>query len=371
MLTLPQEIKDAARRLERFGIDAADARAIVADVLGLGTWDQALERAEKGTAVYPDAWLSEAAVRFFAAVDRLKPGAQHSKVSSLLSRTSILDIFQKEPLRPPAGIPSTDLPGLIRFMSASSAAHQLMPPVPLNLGTLGMARSTQKVVEGHTIRTQSVRLAHEGSSKFRIDSWWVTVEDDSGMLGAMTGHGFMPIDSRPVPGEKALLAADTVGKELLCELLAVVGSLPKGVIHEPVASVDYLYVVPRARGQRLTVKMFTSAAQELQRITPRFGTFLIDPYRLLDTMSLPTGDPWPSRRDIERHMDAHFLLPIAQRLKPLKVAMRLREPQIHLGDEQALHVVGQLAQGVKLAQIKIVPEFELAKKRVQSPAPRS
>lgn len=367
MLTRSDELHAAVQRLEKFRIPTPAAQAFVAQVLGHAGWEEALGIVESGGARYPDTWIIDAQARFETAVRSFERPQPRSDIPSVLSQASLLDIFQ---IMPPAELISE--PGLpqdevIRRMVKIAAPNQLIPHEAVVLKGPGQARSTIKATPDYFFKAQSVRIAHEGTGHFRIDSWWVNAEDQDGPVAALAGHCYIPIGDRPVPGEKALLAADTVGRELLCDLLSVVGSLPRGQIKVPMANADYIYVAPRGRGNRLALRMFERATTELQRVTPRFGTFLIDPYILLDPVAFPVGTERPSNEVLQQYMDQHLLLPIANALSKRKCAMRLKARHLSLGEEQALHLIGEISAGKKLHEIQILPEADLISRRIRTP----
>lgn len=358
MLTQPSEIQAAAARLCRLGMPEPIARSVVADTLGLPGWDQAIASAHAGTLTYDDTWLAAAAGRFQDAVTAYLKRLQGMPED--LPIPSILDIFVTEsPLSAQdlASLPEADA---IRRVVAVCAPCQLVLTPP-GSGVSGTRRTAERV-DGpirYVFEVERIELAQK--ARLRADLWSVTAHQAQGPVAVMTGVLYTPLDRKGIAGEKALLAIDPEMPEMISELLSIVGSFPKGQIPGPVSSVDYLYVVPRARGQRMHHALVDVAATQLQRVSPAFGEFRVDPYLLIEPLQFPAGMARPSTEALRHHLEQQLLIPLSHVIQRRRVGIRQRGTHLPLTPKQALVLLGELDHGRKLAEITIPSAAELSR----------
>lgn len=351
MLTRPSEFTAAAARLQRLGMPEATARSVIVETLGLPSWEQAIATAEAGALAYPDTWVSTGSSRFHDQVVRYL--STLGGLSSELPVPSILDVLIPEsPLsvQDAEGLSETDL---IRRVALASSPYQLMPSALPGVAP-GTRRGAERIEGGFRCTAQSARAPLAMKARLRADHWGVTARDANGeIVAALYGVLYTPLDRKGLAGEQALLAMNPESPEMICDLLSILGSLPQGRLTEPVSSADYLYVAPRARGARISHSLADLAAAQLQRVAPTFGEFRVDPYLLLQGLRFPVGPTTPSAVALRSHLEHHLLLPLALRLQKRRVGLRQRGAYLPLTPKQAVHLLGQLDSGRKLAEVEI------------------
>lgn len=347
MLTRPSEFTAAAGRLQRLGMPEASARSVIVETLGLPSWEQALASADAGALDYPDTWVSSASPQFREHVARYL--STLGGLSSELPIPSILDVFVPDaPLssQDAAGLSASDL---IRRVARNAAPYQLMHGV-----SPGARRAAERIDGGYRYTAESSRAPLALKARLRADHWGVTARGADGeVVAALCGVLYTPLDRKGIAGEQALLAINPESPEMICDLLSIVGSLPRGRLTEPVSGADYLYVAPRARGARISHALADFAAVQLQRVAPAFGEFRVDPYQLLQGLRFPGGPSTPSTEALRSHLEQRLILPLALTLQKRRVGLRQRGAYLPLTPKQAVHLLGQLDSGRKLPEIEI------------------